>query len=166
MNYHDDGSRNYVATSERLSVDEAQGIADDLTAALRLLTSGAFEQFATIEYEMVPAGASATIVRPNQIVVGRFSGVKRLANTIGFGGRKARGDGAIVSAAVVLDSEFDRASSKRRLLRTHELGHALGFNHVKSRVSIMNPSIGSEMTDHDREVAMLAFQRPTLRRTE
>ncbi len=159
LNYHADGSSRYVATSEQLSLPDATSLADDLTAALRLLTSGAFEQFATIEYEAVPAGASVTIVRPNRIVVGRFSGVRRLANTLGFGGRKARPDGAIVSAAVMLDSEFDRDSSKRRLLRAHELGHALGFNHVKSRVSIMNPSIGSEMTDDDRQVSMLAFQK-------
>ena len=28
-------------------------------------------------------------------------------------------------------------SSKRHLLRAHELGHALGYNHVQSRISIM-----------------------------
>lgn len=166
MTYHTGGSSQYVATAERLSVREAESLADDLTAALRQLTAGAIEQFATVEYETVLAGSSVAIVRPNQIVVGRFHGVRDLANTIGFGGRKARRDGAIVSAAVVLDSEFDRVSSKRRLLRTHELGHALGFNHVQSRVSIMNPSIGSDMTDHDRQISMLAYQRPGARRTE
>ena len=166
MTYHADGSPDYFATSDRLSADEAESLARELTASLRLLTSGAFQQFATVAYEMVPAGSSATIARPNQIVVGRFRGVRRLANTIGFGGRRARRDGAIVSAAVVLDSEFDHASSMRRLLRTHELGHALGFNHVKSRVSIMNPSIGSEMTDHDRQVSTFAFQRSSIRPTE
>ena len=166
MEYHAGGSPDYVATSEQLSVEEAEGLTDDLTAALRLLTTGAFEQFASVEYQMVPAGSTATIVRPNQIVAGRFRGVRRLANTIGFGGRRARRDGAIVSAAVVLDSEFDHESSMRRLLRTHELGHALGFNHVKSRASIMNPSIGSAMTDHDREVSRFAFQRPGVRPTE
>ena len=166
MNYHNDDSRDYVATSERLSEEEAQGLAADLTGALRLLTTGAFEQFAAVEYETVPEGSTATIVRPNQIVVGRFQGVRRLTGTIGFGGRTARRDGTIVAAAVVLDSEFDHASSKRRLLRTHELGHAVGFNHVKSRVSIMNPSIGSEMTDHDRQVSGFAFHRPSARRSE
>lgn len=166
MTYHADGSPDYVATSDRLSAHDAEGLARDLTAALRLLTAGAFEEFATIEYEMVPAGSTATIVRPNHIVVGRFSGVRRLASTIGFGGRRARRDGAIVSAAVVLDSEFDHASSMRRLLRTHELGHALGFNHVQSRLSIMNPSIGSEMTDHDRQVSTFAFHRPGTRRSD
>jgi hypothetical protein len=166
MNYHDGESRDYVATSERLDEEESRRLAADLTAALRMLTTGAFEQFAAVEYEMVPAGSTATIVRPNQIVVGRFHGVRRLAKTIGFGGRTARRDGTIVAAAVVLDNEFDQANSMRRLLRTHELGHALGFNHVKARVSIMNPSIGSEMTDHDRQVSRFAFQSSSTRRTE
>jgi len=68
--------------------------------------------------------------------------------------------------ASVLDNEFDRTSELRRLLRTHELGHALGYNHVKSRVSIMNPRIGPELTDFDRQVVMLAFRRPDFRSIE
>ena len=166
MEYHTRESSQYSATAEQIGAEDARALVDDLTRALGVLTTGRFEQFATVEYETVPAGTSVTIVRPNTIVVGRFQGVRRLANTIGFGGRKARRDGEIMSAAVVLDSEFDHASSKRRLLRTHELGHALGFNHVKSRVSIMNPTIGSEMTDHDRQVSRFAFQRPGARPTE
>lgn len=166
MEYHVDQSSLYAATSERVSAEDSTRLVEDLTAALALLTNGAFKEFATVQYETVPAGSSVAIVRPKQIVVGRFRGVRRLAHTIGFGGRKAGRDGAIVGAAVVLDSEFDRSSSMKRLLRTHELGHALGFNHVKSRASIMNPRIGSEMTDYDRQIAMLAFQRPATRPTE
>src|SRR5687768_8947979 len=42
MDYHDTESRDYVATSERLNQEEAESLAVDLTAALRILTSGAF----------------------------------------------------------------------------------------------------------------------------
>ena len=139
MEYHAGDSTEYVATSELLNAEDTKSLVADLTVALRLLSNNTFEQFATIQYETVPAGASVTIVRPKQIVVGRYQGLRRLAQTIGLGGRKARRDGAIVGAAILLDSEFDRTSDERRLLRTHELGHALGFNHVKSRLSIMNP---------------------------
>jgi hypothetical protein len=59
-----------------------------------------------------------------------------------------------------LDRDFDRNDSRRRLLRIHELGHALGYRHVTSRTSIMNPSIGPEPTDFDGAGAVLAFQRP------
>ena len=37
------------------------------------------------------------------------------------------------------------------MIRTHELGHALGYNHVESRPSIMNPRAGGGFTDFDRE---------------
>ena len=157
MDYHAGEPNEYVATDERLSAEATRSLVDDLTLGLRQLTNDTLAQFAAIHYQSVPAGSRVTIVRPKQIVVGRYQGVRRLAHTIGFGGRQARRDGAIFGAAIVLDSEFDRTNDNRRLLRTHELGHALGFNHVKSRVSIMNPRIGPEVTAFDRQVAMLAF---------
>lgn len=166
MEYHAGESTDYVATSELVSAEDTKSLVADLTVALRLLTNNTFEQFATIQYETVPAGSSISIVRPKQIVVGRYQGLRHLAQTIGLGGRKARRDGAIVGAAVMLDSEFDRTSHERRLLRTHELGHALGFNHVQSRLSFMNPRIGPEVTAVDRQLLMLAFQRPGTRPTD
>ena len=165
MQYHTNDAREYVATSELLTAKETQSLVADLTVALRQLTDNTFEEFATIRYEAVPAGSTAAIVRPKQIVVGRFQGLTDLAHTIGFGGRSTR-RGEIVGAAILLDSEFDRTSTKRRLSRTHELGHALGFNHVRSRVSIMNERIGPEVTDVDRQLGLLAFQRPTIRTAE
>jgi hypothetical protein len=46
------------------------------------------------------------------------------------------------------------------LLRIHELGHALGYKHVTARPSIMNPSLGVDVTEFDRHGAAIAFQRP------
>ena len=163
MEYRAGDSTDYVATSEVVNEEDTKSLVADLTAALRLLTNNTFEQFATIQYQTVPAGSNVNIVRPKQIVVGRYQGLRRLEKTIGFGGRRARRDGTIFGAAILLDSEFDRTSETRRLLRTHELGHALGFNHVNSRVSIMNPHIGPEVTTLDRQIVMLAFQRPSTR---
>ena len=163
MEYHDGDKTDYVATSEQIKPEDTRSLVADLTVALRLLSNNTFEQFATIQYETVPAGSSVTIVRPKQIVVGRYQDLRRVAKTIGLGGRTARRDGAIVGAAILLDSEFDRTSDERRLLRTHELGHALGFNHVKSRLSFMNPHIGPEVTTFDRQIVMQAFQRSGIR---
>ena len=158
MQYHAADSREFVATAEMLDAKETQSLVADLKLALRQLSDNNFEDFGAIHYEAVPSGSRASIVRPKQIVVGRFQGLTDLAHTIGFGGRTAR-RGEIVGAAVLLDSDFDRTNAARRLSRTHELGHALGFNHVKSRVSIMNERIGPEVTDLDRQIGMLAFQR-------
>ena len=166
MKYETGEAREYVATSERLSDADTQSLVADLTLALGQLTNDAFVHFATVRYETVPPGSSVNIARPKQIVVGRYKGLHAMAQTLGFGGRSARRDGAITSAAIVLDNEFDRTSELRRLLRTHELGHALGYNHVQSRVSIMNPRIGPELTDFDRQVVMLAFRRPRFRSIE
>jgi predicted Zn-dependent protease len=51
---------------------------------------------------------------------------------------------------MMLDADFDRDSSQRRLLRTHELGHAIGYHHVTSRPSVMNPEVGNSITEFDR----------------
>ena len=166
MQYHTTDSREFVATAEQLDAKDTQSLVADLRLALRQLTDNTFDDFAAIHYEPVPAGSRAGIVRPKQIVVGRFQGLTELAHTIGFGGRTTRRTGDIVGAAILLDSEFDRTSTARRLSRTHELGHALGFNHVKSRVSIMNERIGPEVTDVDRQIGMVAFQRASIRPTE
>jgi len=71
----------------------------------------------------------------------------------------------VTGGAILLDEKFDRTSDRRRLSRTHELGHALGFNHVKSRVSIMNERIGPEVTPLDRQIGLVAFQRANIRAT-
>jgi hypothetical protein len=163
MQYHTTDSREFVATAEVLDAKDAESLVADLRLALRQLTDN---DFAAIHYEAIPAGSRAGIVRPKQIVVGRFRELYDLAHTIGFGGRTTRRAGDIVGGAILLDSEFDRASTLRQLSRTHELGHALGFNHVKSRVSIMNERIGPGLTDIDRQIGMAAFRRASVRPTE
>lgn len=164
MEYQTADSREYVATAETLSAKEAESLVADLRNALRQLTDNAFADFAAVRYEAVPAGTRAAIVRPKAIVVGRFQGLADQTRTLGFGGRTAR-RGDIVGGAVLLDEKFDRTSDRRRLSRTHELGHALGFNHVRSRVSIMNERIGPEVTALDRQIGVMAFQRVVVRTT-
>jgi Matrixin len=160
MEYQPGGDVDYVATRERLSDADVAELVRDLTGGLTVLTANTFEEFSSVGFEVVPAGDTARVSRPNQIVVGRFSGLRRSVKTLGYGGRQARKDGTITAGAVLLDSEFDATSARRRLLRTHELGHALGYNHVHSRTSVMNPNIGTEPNDFDREAAFIAFRAP------
>jgi hypothetical protein len=160
LDYRLGGDVEYVATSERLSDADVAGLVRDLTDGLSVLTANTFEQFSSVSREIVAPGATVRVSRPDQIVTGRFNGLRRSVKTLGFGGRRARKDGTITAGAILLDSEFDRTNARRRLLRTHELGHALGYNHVHSRASIMNPGIGAEPNDFDRAAARIAFRAP------
>jgi hypothetical protein len=146
----------YIATGETLTTAEVAALTIDLTGALAALTGGRIPAFAAVRVESVPRGETAKVLRRGQVVVGRFNGVKSTTGTLGFGGRTTR-NGAITSAVVVLDRDFDRTSAQRRLLRTHELGHALGYNHVESRRSVMNPRVGPELTAFDRIAIERAF---------
>jgi hypothetical protein len=149
----------YYATSEQLSEAETTLLIEQLTDGLSLLTGGTFRAFASVEREGVPAGAKVSPLRAGKIVVGRYNNVEGLLNTIGFGQWSTEENGQVIGGAVYLDRNFDKNYDIRRLLRIHELGHALGYNHVTARTSIMNPSIGPEPTTFDRQGAVVAFQR-------
>ena len=152
-------SEEYYATGEQLTEAETALLIDQLTEALALLTGNHFRNFASVERESVTAGARINPLREGKIVVGRYNGVEGLLNTIGFGQWQTEGNGRVIGGAIYLDKDFDKRSEARRLLRTHELGHALGYNHVTARTSIMNPAIGPEPTIFDRQGAIIAFQR-------
>lgn len=157
MQYEKSQGTQYRATPERLTEEEAAQLVADLTSALAVLTDNAFPGFSVVRHEMVAAGEVVSVMRPGQIVVARYNGVRDQLATVGFGGRSTRGS-TIRAGSIILDSDFDRNSGTRHLLRMHELGHALGYNHVQSRASIMNPRIGSEVTSLDRSAARIAFQ--------
>ena len=160
MQYEKGRSTEYRATAQQLTDVEVDILVADLTDALSVLTDDVFRGFAAVHRETAAAGATVSIMRPGQIVVARYEGVRDQLATIGFGGRSTRNN-IIRAGSIILDSDFDRTRSERRLLRTHELGHALGYNHVESRVSIMNPKVGPEPTDGDRAIARVAFRSAT-----
>jgi hypothetical protein len=161
MAFADGPHQDFAAVDARLSGAEAQQLADDLTTGLTVLSGHAFDHFASITFESPRPGTQVRVSRPGEIVVGRFRGVRAALNAVGYGGRTARADGTITSGTVMLDEEYDGADRLRNLLRMHELGHALGYNHVQSQRSIMNAILGAEPTDFDRKVARLAFSHLT-----
>ena len=150
----------YDATSEQMSDAEVSLLVDHLHEGLGLLTGGTYTSFAEIAIERPAAGERASVTRPGAIVVGRYSGIQTFTRTIGYGRWAEEADGSVSAGAMFLAWSYDRDNSRRRLLRIHELGHALGLLHVESRASIMNPSVGSDPTDFDRDAAVIAFQRP------
>lgn len=160
MQYHSVGSDEYQATSEQLTDDEVGLLVQHLTEGLSLLTGNRFASFSSVEVERPASGKRVNTLRTGAVVVGRYRGVQSLATTIGLGRWSNNGNTAeVVGGALYLDSTFDRSNEARRLLRIHELGHALGYLHVTTRTSIMNPAIGAEPTDFDRNAAMIAFAR-------
>lgn len=148
----------YAATSEQLTENERVALAADLTRALGELTGGQFKAFSEILTENVSAGQIVKVLRPGQIVVGRFRGVQSKTGSLGYGGRMTR-NGQIAAAVVMVDRDADRDKKQQLLVRTHELGHALGYNHVESSPSIMNPRATGGLTEFDRIAAKLAFLR-------
>jgi len=150
----------YDTTGEQLTDDDVALLRTHLTEALALLTGNTFTSFASVEIERPAAGTRVNTLRSGHIVVGRYTGIVSFAKTIGYGLWSELPDGSIGGGAMYLDRDFDRDDGRRRLLRIHELGHALGYQHVESRTSIMNPSIGPEPTDFDRAGAIIAFSRP------
>ena len=151
---------NFQATAEQMSDDEVNQLVAHVTEGLTMLTANTFTSWASVEVERPSNGDRVSVARTGRIVVGRYSGISAIANTIGYGRWSETSDGTVVGGAMYLDRDFDRDDPRRRLLRIHELGHALGYQHVKSRPSIMNPALGPEPTDFDRAGAVIAFQRP------
>jgi hypothetical protein len=64
-------------------------------------------------------------LRPGYIV-DRYSGIQGMLNTIGFGRWVPIEQDQVIAGAVYLDADFDKNNAQCRLLRTDELGHALG----------------------------------------
>jgi hypothetical protein len=149
----------YTTTSEQMSDDEVNALIQHLTEGLGLLTGNTYASFADVTVERPGSGTRVPVVRSGSIVVGRYNGIQVWASTIGYGRWAEDPSGSITGGSMFLDSGFDRDDNRRRLLRIHELGHALGYLHVESRPSIMNPSIGPEPTEFDRAAAIVAFQR-------
>jgi hypothetical protein len=153
------GARNeYTTVNARLSKQEAEALVADLTGGLEVLSGGTFEHFESVRIESPARSSRVRVIRDGAIVVGRFRGVRDSLQAVGYGGRTARANGTITSGTVMLDEDYDQDAESPRLLRMHELGHALGFNHVDSMRSIMNPTIGTEPTAFDRRVGRIAFR--------
>lgn len=146
----------HVATDKTLPAGDVEALVDDLTAALTVFTGGRAAAFSGVRTEAVMPGQPVKLLRKGQIVVARFDGFQAKSGTLGYGGRMMR-RGAIAAGAIMLDRDFDQQSKSRALLRTHELGHALGYNHVQSRRSVMNPTVGVDVTAFDRQAVEVAY---------
>jgi hypothetical protein len=150
-----------TAVADEMSASEQDGLVADLTWTLPQLTGGTFGGFATVTRQTANEGATIRLLNTGVITVCRVVGLTQLAGYWGYSRWQFRSDGTVTGGLVMLDRDFERSGSAfLRSLRAHELGHALGYNHVTVRPSVMNSSARIEPNAFDLESARIAFQRP------
>ena len=151
----------YAALDARLTAQERESIAADLGSALPQVTGGSFGGFAAVRTESVAPGSQVSVSAPEgTILVVRVDGLTKGTGYWGYG-RWASRASTVVAGTVMLDASFDTSSSQWvRSLRVHEMGHALGYDHVWRRLSFMNNSATQDPNAFDRDATRLAFQRP------
>ena len=148
----------YTATSEVMTDAQASELVSSLVAALPALTGGRFTAFTNQISETANPGDTVSVLRTGDVFVADF---KDLAtpSVVAYGRWSADSRYIVRGGIIMLDREFDISDPRRRTTRAHELGHALGYNHVTTRVSVMNTPSMVDPTDWDRDAAKIAFQR-------
>lgn len=155
----------YEAGEALMTEEESAGLAADLAWALPQLTGGRFAAFASVDVVASEPGTSVPIGQNGVIFVARFEGLTDALGAWGYGRWAWNATGEVRRGAVMLDATFDSEPSvHRRSLRAHELGHALGCDHVSAPTSVMHVSARIEPTSFDLDAARIAFQRPPLNR--
>ncbi len=150
-----------VALADTMPDAEAAEMVNDFTWALPQLTGGRFTEFASIKKQQSSQGSRVDLLNDDVITVSRVVGLTAATGFWGYGRWRFQSDGRVVAGIVMLDRDFDRSGSNfTRSLRAHELGHALGYNHVTSAPSVMNSQARTEPNAFDRDAARIAFQRP------
>jgi len=153
----------YTATAERLSPSERDGMVADLTWGLPQVTGETFRAFSAVTIESPEAGAQVPFfTREGTIVAARLLGLHAASGYLGYGRWASRSD-VVVAGAIMVDRNYDAAAGMNlRALRVHEMGHALGYDHVAmaTRVSFMNNSGVILPNAFDRDATRLAFLRP------
>jgi hypothetical protein len=160
LHFSDASAVSAVADTDAMTDAEYASMEGDLESALSQLTGGTYRAFSGIRQQTSTTGDTVTLLNGGWITVVRMAGLTAATGTWGFGRFQVQTDGAVVGGLVMVDRDFDRSGNTAlRALRTHELGHALGYSHVTGRPSVMNAAANLEPTDWDLEACRIAFER-------
>jgi hypothetical protein len=150
----------YTSTTDQLMSDAAaKAITDDLVMALPDLTGGEYRNFADIVHTTAGVNNPVSMVSAGDIVVAYFTGLTAARGAIGLGSRTYGNDGSVRSGQVYLDAGYDGQGLYAHIARMHELGHALGWDHVTDAASVMAPVATNWPTSFDRDATRVAFKR-------
>lgn len=156
----------FTTIGETLTDAEYASQVADLGFGLPLMTGGQFSAFSNTTRVANAAGATVSMLVTGQITVGRFTGLTAATGSVGYSRWQFRSDGVVTGGTIMLDRDFERSlASNVRAVRVHELGHALGYNHITSRESVMNAIARVEPNAFDQAATRLIFMRPPGSRT-
>ena len=160
MQYTDINNAQFTTLSDTLSDNEYNGLVADLNWALPQMSGGQFGGFTGPARQNSAPGTAITMLVSGQISIGRFVGLTAATGFAGYTRWQFRSDGVVTAGMIMLDRDFERSGATTlRALRTHELGHALGYNHVTVRTSVMNSTARFEPNDFDLKATKIAFLR-------
>jgi hypothetical protein len=150
-----------AAAAALMTGAELETLVGDLTWALPQLTGGTFDSFASVATQTAEPGSTVTLLNAGVITVVRVVGLASATGAWGWSRWLYGTNGVVVGGLIMLDEEFERSDSTfRRSLHAHELGHALGYAHVATTPSVMNPHGRLEPTPFDLDATRIAFARP------
>lgn len=157
------------------NVDQADGVAEDdvmsdahraqleadMVFGLQQLSGQTYQAFAGTTRETAAVGERVSILNTGSITVVLMRGLRTQTGFAGYGRWQFRNDGTVVGGAVMLDRDLDLSGpALQRAIRVHELGHAMGYDHVTSTTSLMGPSGAADFTQFDRDAMKIVFLRP------
>jgi hypothetical protein len=161
LQYTSPGAPDQTALADQMSDDEVAALVADLTWALPQMTGGAFSNFAGVTTRTSSEGAVSHLLNSGMITVARVVGLTQKDGYWGYSRWQFQSDGTIYGGMITIDRDFERSGSPyRRSLRSHELGHALGYNHVTLRPSVMNSAARIEPNAFDLDACRIGFARP------
>ena len=153
----------FTASSRQLSSSLLASIRQDLAGILGAMTGGRLNSFGSIAIETPRAGSRVNTCRTGSIVVYLSQGLTDATGFGGYGQAAWYADRSVAWGRYTIDFNLEQTASRgfRRGLRIHELGHALGYDHVTGRGSIMHPTnLPSNPTTFDQTATRIGFQRP------